>query len=212
MQATRLIAIRHGETAWNTATRLQGHLDIALNDHGRWQAGRVAQALDGESIQAIYSSDLVRAHDTARAVSGATGVAVHADHGLRERHFGTLQGQTHAEIEAHWPREALLWRQRDPLWVPVGGESLVAFNQRIIDTLSRLASAHVGQQILLVAHGGVLDMLYRHATGQTLQAPRSWKLGNASVNRLLWTPEALTLVGWSDDRHLDPETLDETTT
>lgn len=212
MQATRLIAIRHGETAWNTATRLQGHLDIALNEHGRWQAQRVAQALDGESIQAIYSSDLMRAHDTARAVARVAGPSVQTQTGLRERHFGELQGQTHAEIEAHWPREALLWRQRDASWVPAGGESLTAFYERIITTVSALASAHLGEQIVLVAHGGVLDMLYRHATGQTLQAPRSWQLGNASVNRLLWTPDALTVVGWSDDRHLDPETLDETST
>ena len=78
-------------------------------------------------------------------------------------------------------------------------------------TVAKLAAAHLGEQIVLVAHGGVLDMLYRNATGQTLQAPRSWNLGNATLNRLLWTPDALTIVGWSDERHLDSESLDETT-
>jgi probable phosphoglycerate mutase len=213
MQATRIIAIRHGETAWNVDTRLQGHLDIGLNDRGRWQASRAALALQGETLDTIYASDLSRARDTAQAVASLSGQTVHTTPGLRERHFGLLQGQTHAEIEANWPVDALLWRQRDPHWVPEGGESLVVFYARVVETLAELAAQHVGQQIVLVAHGGVLDMLYRAATGQGLQAPRSWNLGNATINRLLWTPDALTLVGWADSRHLDEaEMLDETST
>ena len=211
MQATRLIAIRHGETAWNTDTRLQGHTDIALNARGHWQAERAAQALAEESFSAIYTSDLQRAHTTAQALANLTGHPLQPHEGLRERHFGELQGQTHAQIEEYFPAQALLWRQRDPHWTPAGGESLVAFHQRVTDTVAELASAHLGEQIVLFAHGGVLDMLYRNATGQTLQAPRSWNLGNATINRLLWTPEALTVVGWSDERHLEGESLDETT-
>ena len=209
MQATRLIAIRHGETAWNADTRLQGHMDIALNARGRWQAERAAQALADESFAAIYTSDLQRAHATAQALATLTGHALQPHTGLRERHFGELQGQTHAQIEENFPAQALLWRHRDPHWTPAGGESLVTFHQRVTDTVAELASAHFGEQIVLFAHGGVLDMLYRNATGQTLQAPRSWNLGNATINRLLWTPEALTVVGWSDERHLDSESLDE---
>ena len=83
---------------------------------------------------------------------------------------------------------------------------------RVQDTLDTLAARHPGEQVVLVAHGGVLDLLYRAATGLDLQAPRTWQLGNTAVNRLLWTPEGLTLVGWSDTSHLDEETLDETST
>ncbi len=213
MQVTRIIAIRHGETAWNVATRVQGQLDIGLNETGRWQARRVAQALASESITAIYASDLSRAWDTAHSIANATGQALQAHQGLRERGFGVLQGQTHAEIEANWPEQALRWRQRDPLWAPEGGESLLDLQARITRTTSELAARHVGEQIVLVAHGGVMDMLYRAATRQELQAPRSCNLGNAAINRLLWTPDGLTLVGWSDTRHLDDEeTLDEMTT
>jgi probable phosphoglycerate mutase len=211
MHATRLIAIRHGETAWNVDTRLQGHLDIGLNDRGRWQAARVAQALAEEPIEAIYASDLQRAWDTAGAIAEATGTPRQAQAGLRERSFGILQGKTHAEIEADWPEQAQRWRQRDPQWAPEGGESLLALSQRIVQTTAELAARHMGGQIVLVAHGGVLDALYRAATGQALQAPRSWNLGNAAINRLLWTPEGLTLVGWADTRHLEDEAaLDET--
>lgn len=212
MNATRIIAIRHGETAWNVATRIQGHLDIELNETGRWQARRVAKALSDEPIHAVYSSDLLRARDTAHAIASTCGQALQTHTGLRERDFGVLQGQTHAEIEAHWPEQALRWRKRDPHWVPEGGESLVRLRTRITQTASELAARHVGEQIVLVAHGGVMDVLYRAATGQDLQAPRSWQLGNAAINRLLWTPDGLTLVGWSDTRHLnDDATLDETT-
>lgn len=213
MHATRIIAIRHGETAWNVDTRVQGQLDIELNVTGRWQAHRVAQALSGEKIHAIYASDLLRAWDTARAISYATRGELQAHAGLRERGFGDLQGKTHAEIEAGWPEQALRWRKRDPQWKPEGGESLVDVRDRIIQTTSELAARHLGQQIVMVAHGGVMDALYRTATGQHLQAPRTWNLGNAAINRLLWTPEGLTLVGWSDTRHLDEhEGLDETST
>lgn len=211
MDSTRIIAIRHGETAWNVDTRIQGQLDIGLNETGRQQAHRVAQALAGESIQAIYASDLLRAWDTAHAIARATGGALHAHKGLRERGFGIFQGKTFPEIEAAWPEQALRWRKREPHWAPEGGESLATMHQRITRTANELAARHLGEQIVLVAHGGVLDMLYRAATGQDLQAPRSWEVGNAAINRLLWTPEGLTLVGWSDKRHLDDETRDETT-
>lgn len=215
MEATRLIAIRHGETAWNVDTRLQGHMDIALNDTGRWQAKCVAQALAaaGEPIDALYASDLQRAWDTAGAIAQATGATVQAHPGLRERGFGTFEGHTHAAIEAQWPEQALRWRQREPHWAPPGGESLSAVRERVAHTVAELAARHLGGHIVLVAHGGVMDALYRLATQQTIEAPRTWALGNAAINRLLWTPQGLTLVGWADQRHLEEHSArDETST
>ena len=212
MDVTRIIAIRHGETAWNVDTRIQGQLDIPLNDTGRWQAERLARALAArEAIDVVYTSDLLRAWETARPVAEATGAPLHTDEGLRERGFGSFQGKTFTEIEAAMPDEARRWRQRDPFWAPPGGESLTTMRRRVIETLHVLASRHVGEQIVMVAHGGVMDVLYRAATGQELQAPRTWLLGNTAINRLLWSPEGLSLVGWSDTSHLDDETLDENT-
>jgi len=212
MDATRIIAIRHGETAWNVDTRIQGQLDVPLNDTGRWQAQRLARALAArEPIDVVYTSDLLRAWETARAVSETTGAPVVTDEGLRERGFGVFQGKTFAEIEAALPEESLRWRKRDPFWAPEGGESLTTMRRRVVETLHTLASRHAGEQIVLVAHGGVLDLLYRAATGQGLQAPRTWLVGNAAINRLLWTPEGLSLVGWSDTSHLEDGALDEST-
>jgi len=212
LDATRIIAIRHGETAWNVDTRIQGQLDIPLNDHGRWQAARVSEALAAEPVAAVYASDLSRAFTTGSAIATALGLAPIPDTGLRERHFGRFQGKTFAEIDANWHDDALAWRRRVPDWQPEGGESLIALRERVHTTASQLAQRHAGEQIVLVAHGGVLDVLYRIATGQELQAPRTWQLSNATINRLLWTPQGFTLVGWDDSRHLDGEALDETHT
>lgn len=211
MNATRIIAIRHGETAWNVDTRIQGHLDIPLNDTGLWQAQQVAQALAGETVAAVYTSDLQRALATAQAVAGTTGAPLVTHLGLRERSFGHFQGRTFAEIEAELPEDALRWRKRDPHYTPEGGESLVALRERIEHTVTVLAQQHVGEQVVMVAHGGVLDVLYRLATRQDIQAPRTWQLSNAAINRLLWTEGGLSLVGWADTQHLDQQAArDET--
>lgn len=211
MISTRIVAIRHGETAWNASTRIQGHTDIPLNDHGQRQAQWLAQALSqSDPIDAIYSSDLRRALATAQAVALQTGAPLTTHVGLRERAFGALEGRSFAEIEKAWPELAQLWRTRVPDWTPPGGgESLLTMQHRVMTTLGALAQQHPGQQIAVVAHGGVLDLLYRAATQQSLQAPRSWHLGNATINRLLWTPQSLTLVGWGDDAHLQGLARDE---
>ena len=212
MEPTRILAIRHGETAWNVDTRLQGHLDIPLNDEGLRQAQHLAQALgQSETIDAIYASDLSRAHITAQAIAQATGNTVSTHPGLRERHFGAFQGRTFAEIEVELPEHAWHWRKRTPDWVPPdGGESLIALRERIVATVDELAARHPGQQVVMVAHGGVLDILYRAATRLDLLAPRTWELTNTAVNRLLWTPQGLSLVGWGDTSHLDALGKDET--
>ncbi len=208
-QITRVLAIRHGETAWNVDMRIQGQLDIPLNDTGRWQAQRLALALAEEGIDAIYASDLLRALETAQAVSAGSGLSIVTDTGLRERGFGEFEGLTFKQVEQRWPEQSERWRKRDPLFGPRGGEALQDFYTRCVSTVTRLASAHPGQTIAVVAHGGVMDCLYRAATRLELQAPRSWQLGNASINRLLYTPQGFTLVGWSDTWHLDDPSLDE---
>ncbi|MDM0105329.1 histidine phosphatase family protein [Variovorax sp. J22R24] len=212
MQLTRVIAVRHGETAWNVDSRIQGQLDISLNDTGLWQARRVAQALQDEPLTAIYASDLARARQTAEEIARSHGIEVTVDTGLRERSFGLFEGRTFADIDAALPDQARLWRTRDPEFAPEGGESLLAFRERVTSTAATLAARHPGELVVMVAHGGVMDVLYRAATRQELQAPRTWHLGNAAINRLLWTPQGFTLVGWADTAHLQGDgTLDEAT-
>jgi 2,3-bisphosphoglycerate-dependent phosphoglycerate mutase len=208
-QLTRVVAIRHGETVWNAEMRMQGQLDTALSERGRWQAQRAAEALTGDGIEAIFASDLARAFDTAQALATRLGLPITTDTGLRERSFGIFQGFTYAEIDARWPTEAARWRHHDPDFGPDEGETLREFSARAVTACTRIAASQAGRSIAIVTHGGVLDCLYRAASGIALGAPRSWQLGNAAVNRLLYTPRGFTLVGWSDTAHLDGATLDD---
>ena len=172
--ATRLYALRHGETEWNVETRIQGNLNICLNDKGHEQAARLGAALakrhQHEPITAIYSSDLWRAYDTALAISKAIGIPVVTDEGLRERGFGFFEGMSYAEIEAKHPELSARWRARDPHFSPEGGESLTQFRDRILTASQAITARHAGEQIAIVAHGGVLDVLYRAANELEIQA------------------------------------------
>jgi len=211
VQATRILAMRHGQTAWNAAGRIQGQIDVPLDAHGRWQADRLAQALSDEAIDVIYASDLSRAAQTAQAVAAATRLPVHTHAGLRERGFGVFEGLSFSEITRRWPQAADRWRRRDPGFGPAGGESLEEFYRRCVDAADALAGAHPGATVALVAHGGVLDCLYRAACRLDLAAARTWQLGNASINRLLHGDHGFSLVGWNDTAHLDNQSTDDFT-
>jgi probable phosphoglycerate mutase len=201
--STRILAIRHGQTAWNADGRIQGHTDIPLDAIGLQQAERVAQALAGDELQAVIASDLLRARQTAAPLAARKGLPVQTDAGLRERGFGDFEGLSFAQIEQRWPEQAAAWRQRDPDFGARGGEVLRDFRTRVVVAVERLALAYRGQCIVLVTHGGVLDLLYREATRVALDAPRTWQLANAGINRLLHSGQGLMLVGWGDVGHLD---------
>lgn len=207
IEPTHVLLLRHGQTAWNAEQRLQGQLDVPLDTVGQRQVAQMAAVLAGEDLAAIYSSDLKRALDTALALARVTGLPVIQDKALRERGFGRLEGLTYAEVDALWPDDALRWRRREPDFGPGGGETLRAFCARSVAAVTRLALPHPGQTIAVVAHGGVLDCMHRAATGLDLGAPRTWQLGNATVNRLLFTGEHFVVVGWDDRAHLDAPTV-----
>lgn len=204
-EATRILAIRHGQTAWNADSRIQGHTDIALDALGEWQAERVALALGDEELDVLYSSDLARARQTAAPLAARKKLELRIDPGLRERGFGEFEGLSFKQIEQRWPEQAAAWRQRDPDFGARGGEVLRDFRERVVAAVTRLARAHRGQSIALVTHGGVLDLLYREATRVALDAPRTWQLSNAGINRLLHSGQGLMLVGWADVGHLEAE-------
>ena len=206
---TRVVAVRHGETAWNVQTRIQGQIDVALNAAGREQALRLSRALVGEPFDAIYASDLQRAADTARAVADRMGLPVRTEVSLRERAFGDFEGLTWAEVEQHHPQASRRWRERDASFGPPGGETLAVFYERAVLALAAIAARHRGQHIAIVTHGGVLDALYRAASRIALDAPRTWQLGNASINRVLHGEQGFTMVGWNDNLHLIGPAIDE---
>lgn len=213
MNNTTILLIRHGETAWNAVRRLQGHIDIALNEEGQRQADALARALAGTHLDAVVASDLQRAGQTAQAVAGLHGLPVQVDAGLRERCYGVFEGMLYADIAAQYPQQYALWQARDiDAVMPPGlrtAESFRQFYQRSVDGIARWAARYPGQTIAIVAHGGVLECAYRQAVGMSLDSPRDFQVKNASINRFRCVDGVLRLEQWGDVAHLQLAALDD---
>ncbi len=207
---TRLCVVRHGETDWNIQRRIQGQLDVPLNAHGRSQAAALARSLRDTDFSVCYSSDLLRAQQTAQTVCAGTHWPLQLEADLRERHYGKLQGLTAEELALRDPQAGRRYAARDLHDDFGGGESLLRFARRVRAVVTTLARRHAGGALLLVTHGGVLDVLYRHATGRALETPRDFSVPNVGVNWFDLTfdgaaPDALPswhLRSWADQRHL----------
>ncbi len=200
---TRICFVRHGETDWNVEKRIQGLTDIPLNEKGRAQALAMAFNAAHVSFRAIYSSDLVRAVDTARALAEREGQEVKLLPQLRERNFGIFQGITAAEGEQRYPEAYRLYAARDPHYDFETGESLLDFAARVADAVDWMVRHHTGQTIAAVTHGGVLDILFRKATGRPLSAPRDFKIPNCGLNWFRFDGQGWHLESWGDRHHLE---------
>lgn len=209
-RTTRLCIVRHGETDWNAQQRIQGQIDISLNRSGRAQAVAVSSALAGARFDGIYSSDLARAWQTALPIADTLGLPVKAATALRERHYGRMQGLTREEARVRFPALHAAYIARQPDYDLDGGETLSGFAVRVADVLRALVDAHRGQTLLLVAHGGVLDITYRLATGRGLDTPRDFPVPNAALNWLEYRDAAWHVVSWGEGAHLGAA-LDELT-
>ncbi|CAH1421054.1 unnamed protein product [Lactuca virosa] len=202
---TEIVVVRHGETEWNAEKRIQGHLDIDLNDVGRQQAVAVAERLSGESkISAIYSSDLKRALETAETIANRCGgLQVIQDQTLRERHLGDLQGLVYSEAPKIKTKayEALQSRHTN-VEIPGGGESLDQLYKRCTSSLQTIASKHRGERVVVVTHGGVIRALHQRA--YTGSGQRAGRILNVSVNVLhLSDPDRWVIKSWGDVSHLN---------
>ncbi len=208
MTTTRFCIVRHGETDWNIERRHQGHLDIALNNVGRRQALAAADGLAGQRFDAIYSSDLGRTRETADTIAQKLGLQVFDEPGLRERHYGVFQGRTADEVAVVDPESHARYKARDLDHDFDGGETLRGFAARVTATLERLATDHAGETLLLVTHGGVLDVIYRFAHGRDLVSARDFVIPNAAFNWIEARPHGWHVLIWADREHLG-RSLDE---
>ena len=200
---TELILIRHGETDWNREFRFQGQVDVPLNAVGHEQARRLAQRLAGEQVQHLYASDLVRTQQTAEPVARQLMLQGVADAGLREQNFGLVDGMRVDDIKAQHPSAWDRWTQFDADYAFDGGaESTRQFHARVMQAVRRLVAAHPGQTLLVVTHGGVLDMVYRTARALDLSGPRQSDIPNAGLNRVRFNGDAIDILGWADVQHL----------
>ncbi len=204
---TQLILIRHGETLWNRERRMQGQQDSPLSDTGVFQAGRLGQRLADMPFSVLYSSDLGRAHETARSVAGVTGHEIALDTRLRERNFGVFEGLTTEEIEARFPAEYDCFRSRNPAYVIPGGESAQQFRERCLEVLEDIADRHAGETVVVVTHGLVLDIAYREAHAIALGEPRPVPLLNASLNVFHFGNRHWRCESWGDVSHLQGDAV-----
>lgn len=210
-QGTRLILVRHGQTAWNLERRFQGHTDIPLNAEGLRQAqllGNYLEHLEQAQGHAVYqhciSSDLDRARTTASLIHGNRQPPLVLNPAFRERNYGHLSGLTAEEMQQKSPLEYAGMKARQ-VGAPIqGGESLLEFYSRVVRGFHDLLAAYPGQHILLVAHGGVLDCIYRHCTGTPLEKPRDWLLPNCALNLIdLDSKGKTTALVWASEGHLN---------
>jgi probable phosphoglycerate mutase len=213
---TEIWVVRHGETPWNVLRRVQGWEDIPLNEKGIEQAQALGKHLaqlktQGDGVDAIYTSDLKRAHHTASILADSLGLALNIETGVRERHFGVLQGLVYGELDKHAPEAAKVWRRRDPDAELPGGESLGFFHRRVVQAIDDIAAKHTGQRVMVVSHGGAMDIIWRHASQVSLRLPREAPLLNASLNRLSVSKEGWKLINWGDVRHLERGSSDDMT-
>lgn len=200
---TDLILIRHGETDWNRELRFQGQLDVPLNSIGLEQARRVAGRLIRENVHGLVSSDLQRALQTAQAVAQRLGhEGPVSDRGLREQHFGVMEGLRVPDIQRDHPQSWRDWVRFDADFAFEGAESARVFHARVMAAVQGLAQRHSGKTVAVVTHGGVLDMIYRSARGLSLSGPRESEIPNAGINRVRLRGEVIEILEWADTRHL----------
>jgi len=182
----KVLLLRHGQTEWNALQKYQGHMDIALNDTGREQAGKIARYLhDNENIEAIYCSDLSRSRETAEIIAHELHLQVQVDKRLREIGFGSWEGMTYEEVKCMYPEEYEKWFNNNlEIKVP-GGESVDELLARSLPVLSELAERHEGT-VLVVSHGGLIKTVLNYMRGN-----ERWDiyLYPASISSLEWNGE-----------------------
>jgi broad specificity phosphatase PhoE len=209
---TRLILIRHGETAWNHDLRLQGQTDTELSELGREQARRLAERLAREEIAAAYSSDLRRCVETAELALAGRGIAPALMPELREIHLGEWQGHTTAELRV------LMSAELERVWAnptdeaPRGGETRRELQRRVVAAITAIAERHPDGQVLVVSHGGALRALACWVLISDLRAVRRLELDNCGLSRVDVERGQPKLLRWNDVGHLagllDPRTAD----
>lgn len=209
MGERRLILVRHGQTDYNATGRMQGQLDTELSDVGRAQAMEAAQVLRERKVSHVWSSDLIRARDTARILADAWGCDVTEDPRLRETDLGLWQGASHTEVDKDYPGQRAYWRF-DPTWAPPGGETRLQVAERahelVMETMC--TEAFDDGDVVMVAHGGTIGAL----TARLLDVPHNHYLvfsglGNVCWSQLLARPRFVSGDGVCSEPAIDGTTV-----
>ncbi len=203
-----LIIIRHGETEWNRLERCQGISDIPLNDTGREQARRLADSLKTEELSAIFSSDLVRARETAETIANLHSLSVSFDHNLREMDQGEFEGLEFTRIRKDYSGVLKKWTN-DPenLRIP-GGETLLEVQNRAWDAFHEIYSKHAGDRVLMVSHNLTIISLLCKFSGKSLSSFREFNVRETSKSIVICKESDYTISLLNDIGHLDIYKID----
>lgn len=198
---TELLLIRHAQTDHNLQRRYQGHTDTPLNPLGQEQTRRLAARLAGETVEAVYSSDLARAHQTADILAARLTLPIYPLRGLREIDVGEAAGMTRKSLRERYPDLF------GPHWTEARfprGESHSELSQRVTGTVRDIAAAHPRQKVVVVTHGGAIRALLAALAEIPLSALVGLVVANTSITRLLKTPDGqFRLRVLNDSAHLE---------
>ncbi len=185
MEPTTILLARHGETDWNAVGRWQGHTDRSLTERGHRQAVELAERLANDQIDAVYSSDLLRAVETAEPVAKRLGLPLRTLPELREVDVGTWAGLTRDEVAERFPDGFRRWSEWQTGWED--GETYDEMGERVVGAVVRLAGEHPGGRILVVSHGGAIRALHAAAAGIDIATFRQLRqvVENARVTSIL---------------------------
>ena len=191
MKETELILIRHGETEWNSQQRMQGHSNSDLSEEGRAQIESLGQWMKNVSFDHIYSSDSLRARQTAEAITKYSGHTLKIDQRLREKNLGVFEGLTTEEAKERHPEIFRLFKTAGSNYVIDEGESTQQLLDRALEFIEEIRLLQPDQRVVLVTHGGVVRVLIKHTLGLSVGSPTRFLIKNTGLFRLVWNEKWL---------------------
>jgi broad specificity phosphatase PhoE len=197
------VLIRHGQSTWNREHRIQGQLDPPLSDEGRRQAELVGRRLSGRPFAGFYSSDLKRAFESAELIGTALGARPQPETSLREIFLGDWEGLRTGEIAERFPEAWARWVE-EPDWdVVPGGEGAALFDARVAGALDAIFRRHAQGDVLVVTHGGVIQVALHRIVGRPPQGLFPFKIQNASISLIEKRESRMIIGGVNDIAHLE---------
>jgi len=205
----RLYLIRHGESTWNSEHRIQGQSDPPLSELGRRQSGLLGHRLAGRAFAGFYASDLKRAFETAQHVGSFIGLEPRPETGLREIFLGDWEGMRTDEIAYRFPEAWARWVE-EPDWdVVPGGEGAAPFESRVASALDDILHRHVTGNVLVVTHGGVIQIGLHRVVGRPSRGLFPFKIQNASISVIEKRNGRMVIAGVNDVAHLESALVTE---
>jgi len=186
MKETEIILIRHGETEWNSQKRMQGHSNSDLSSVGQAQIQALGQWMKNVPFDLIYSSDSLRAKQTAEAITQFSGHELKIDLRLREKNLGVFEGLTSEEARERHPEVFRLFKTAGSKYVIDEGESTQQLQDRALEIVNEIRIKHPEERVLLVTHGGFIRVVMKHSLGLSLETPTRFLIRNTGVFRLVW--------------------------